>query len=259
MNYQQKWNDDLQKLAEEFFSNLKESLGISYSKDNLERDVTNLFFTYEERKSFFEFLDNNYNLNIRSDYENETIYGIIHRLYKRQIFEYFEKNGINDGFETDYELFKMYMSKPEQQLKDHILKVLQKGDLFQVNDEYICIKWAPDMLATDVIIKKEGKDYKIISAYPGCYECNRTTLGIYYPCFEDTENRNSITIGETCYEYFDSFLPFDKQGFVDDEDDELDYCVYGFAITVNLDFKTYLKEKKLLKNLKTLFPLILTY
>ena len=105
MNYQQKWNDDLQKLAEEFFSNLKESLGISYSKDNLERDVTNLFFTYEERKSFFEFLDNNYNLNIRSDYENETIYGIIHRLYKRQIFEYFEKNGINDGFVTDYELF----------------------------------------------------------------------------------------------------------------------------------------------------------
>ena len=105
MNYQQKWNDDLQTLAEEFFSNLKESLGISYSKDNLERDVTNLFFTYEERKSFFEFLDNNYNLNIRSDYENETIYGIIHRLYKRQIFEYFEKNGINDGFVTDYELF----------------------------------------------------------------------------------------------------------------------------------------------------------
>ena len=172
MNYKQKWNDDLQIMAEDFFSKLKKTLGIGYSNENLEKKVTELFPEYGARKPFFEFLDNNYNLNIRSDYESETIYGITHRLYKRQIFEYFEKNGINDVFETDYELFKMYMSKPEQQLKDHILKALQQGDLFQVNDSYICIKWAPDLLATDVIIKKEGKDYKIISAYPGCYECN---------------------------------------------------------------------------------------
>lgn len=245
MNYKQKWNNDLQIIAEDFFSKLKESLGIKYSKDNLEREVTDIFFTCNERKSFFEFLDKTYNLNIRSDYERETMYGVIHRLYKRQIFEYFEKNGINDGFETDYELFKMYMSKPEQQLKDHILKALQKGNLFIANNEYICIKWVPDILATDVIIKKQGKDYKIISAYPGCYECNRNSLGVYYPSIEETGNRNSITIGETSYEYFDSFLPFDRSGFDDDLENEPVYCLYAFALAANLDFKTYLKEKKL--------------
>ncbi len=248
MNYKQKWNDDLQKLLEDFFSKLKKTLGIDYSSENLENKVTELFPEYGARKTFFEFLDNNYSLNIRTDYEYETIYGIIHRLYKRQIFEYFEKNGINDGFETDFELFKMYMSKPEQQLKDHILKTLQKGELFQVNDSYICIKWAPDLLATDVIIKKEGKKFKIISAYPGSYECNRNSLGVYYPSIEETGDRNSITIGETSYEYFDSLLPFDRPGFDDDLEDELDYCLYAFALAANLDFKTYLKEKKLTKS-----------
>ncbi len=245
MNYKQKWNDDLQKLAEEFFSKLKKTFGIGYSSENLENKVTELFPEFGTRKPFFEFLDNNYSLNIRTDYESETIYGIIHRLYKRRIFEYFEKNGINDGFETDFELFKMYMSKPEQQLKDHILKALQQGDLFLVNNEYICIKWAPAILATDVIIKKDGKGFKIISAYPGCYECNRNSLGVYYPSIEETGDRNSITIGETSYEYFDSFLPFDRSGFDDDLEDEPVYCLYAFALAANLDFKTYLKEKKL--------------
>lgn len=248
MNYKQKWNDDLQKLAEEFFSKLKKTLGIGYSSENLENKVTELFPEYGARKPFFEFLDNNYSLNIRTDYEYETIYGIIHRLYKRQIFEYFEKNGINDGFETDFELFEMYMTKPEQQLKDHILKALQKGDLFQANDSYICIKWAPDLLATDVIIKKEGKKFKIISAYPGSYECNRNSLGVYYPSIEETGDRNSITIGETSYEYFDSLLPFDRPEFDDDLEDEPDYCLYAFALAANLNFKTYLKEKKLTKS-----------
>ena len=248
MNYQQKWNDDLQTLAEEFFSKLKEALGISYSKHNLERKVTDLFFTSAERKSFFEFLDNNYSLNIRTDYEYETIYGIIHRLYKRQIFEYFEKHGINDGFETDFELFKMYMSKPEQQLKAHILKTLQKGDVFLANNDYICIKWAAHLLATDVIIKKEKKSFTIISAYPGCYECNRNSLGVYYPSIEETGDRNSITIGETSYEYFDSFLPFDRPGFDDDLETYPIYCLYAFAIAANLDFRIYLKEKTLSKS-----------
>lgn len=250
MNYKQKWNDDLQIIAEDFFIKFNKAFGIGYSMENLAKKVKELFPEYGDRKPFSEFLDNNYSLNIRTDYEYETIYGIIHRLYKRQIFEYFEKNGINDGFETDYELFRMYMSKPEQQLKDHILKALQKGSLFQVNNEYICIKWsaATTILATDVIIKKEDKEFKIISAYPGCFECNRNSLGVYYPSIEETGDRNSITIGEKSYEYFDSFLPFDRPGFNDDLEEESVYCLYAFALAANLDFKTYLKEKKLSKS-----------
>lgn len=242
MNFKQRWNNELQNIADDFFSKMDEVFGISFSEENLDAQITELFSTYGERTQFFTFMDKNYELNIRSTYEQEHIDALIYRLYVRKISTYFEQNGIKNEYDADKELFKMYMSNPSKQLDDHVLKAIQKGELFCANNEYVCIQWASKgPLTTDVIIAIKEYGYEVISAYPGCYECNRNQDGVYFPaCVEEIGDKKHISVGANSYDFFDSNLVFEKEGFNDEFEPE--YCYYGFAIAANTDFHTYLKE-----------------
>lgn len=245
MNFKQKWNNELQNIADDFFSKMNETFGISFSEENLDAQITQLFPTYGERTQFFTFMDKNYELNIRSTYEQVHIDALIYRLYVRKISAYFEQNEIKNEYDTDRTLFKMYMSDPEKQRDAHVLKAIQKGELFCANNDYVCIKWAPrGPLATDVVIKIIEDGYEIASAYPGCYEGNRNQNEVYFPTFiEEIGDKKQISVGANPYDFFDSNLVFEKDGFGDDFEPE--YCYYGFAIAANSDFHTYLQQTHL--------------
>ena len=72
---------------------------------------------------------------------------------KEVIVSFFEKNGINSDFDTEPELFKFYMSKPEEMLKDHILKTLKKGEIIKINNDYVLFRWTESLLGTEVLIQ----------------------------------------------------------------------------------------------------------
>lgn len=244
MNFKQKWNSQLQKIADEFFTKLEATFGIGYSEENLDANITKLFPTYGERTQFFTFLDQNYKLNIRSNYEQEHIDGLIYRLYVREVSAWFEKNGISNEYTTDFELLKMYISKPDKRSIDsHILKALSQGYLFCANEEYVCIQWCPRLLSTDVILKIVDDGYEVVSVYPGCYEGNRQENGVWYPDDYEIGDNTEMSVGSNPYDFFDSHVVFEKEGF--GENSEPEYSYYGFAIAANVDFHSYLKEKEL--------------
>lgn len=244
MNFRQKWNKELQKIADEFFSKSSKALGIGYSEENLGARINEIFKTHEERKVFFAFLDDNYSLNIRTTYEYDSVYDLIYKIYIRNISGYFEKKGINTEYSTDFSLFKMYLSDPSRQLESHILKTIAKGNLFCANDEYVCIRWkGGGILTTDVIVAITENGYEIVSVYPGCSECNRNQDGVWYPDVFELGEKKQISVGANPFDFFDSFTVFEKDGFA--EKLEPEYCYYAFAIAANVDFHTYLKETTL--------------
>lgn len=242
MNYKQKWNKDLENIARDFFSRMEESFGIPYSEENLDSRITDFFKTHEERKSFFSFLDEHFCLNIRTDYEQRNISYIIYRLYENEIYSYFEKNGINEGYETDHDLFKMYLTKPEEKLNDHILKALKNGEFFCAKDDYVCIRWNLHILCTDVILKKDGEGFKVVAVYPGCAEGNRTEDCTWYPDEKPASEKFSVSVAANPYDFFDTLAVFDD--FDEKPDFEPHYTLYAFALAANMDFRTFLKDIK---------------
>ena len=171
---------------------------------------------------------------------------------KEVIVSFFEKNGINSDFDTEPELFKFYMSKPEEMLKDHILKTLKKGEIIKINNDYVLFRWTESLLGTEVLIQNLNgnsnmnfDNLKIISVYPACYECNRYPNEAYYPSEEEINGRTQVTGGFSSFDYFDSHVVFEHDAYTDGIGDDTKFCVFGFAFTANTDLHTYLKEQKL--------------
>ncbi len=171
---------------------------------------------------------------------------------KEVIVSFFEKNGINSDFDTEPELFKFYMSKPEEMLKDHILKTLKKGEIIKINNDYVLFRWTESLLGTEVLIQNLNgnsnmnfDNLKIISVYPVCYECNRYPNEAYYPSEEEINGRTQVTGGFSSFDYFDSHVVFEHDAYTDGIGDDTKFCVFGFAFAANTDFHTYLKEQKL--------------
>ena len=164
---------------------------------------------------------------------------------KELLFSYFEKNGINSDFDTEPELFKFYMSKPEEMLPAHILKTIDKGEIILANKDYCLIQWCLTLLGSEVLIQKIKNDYKIISVYPVCYECNRFPNEAYYPSVEEINNRTHVSAGAVSFDYFDSHVVFEHDAYTDEIGDDVKFCIFAFAFAANTDLHTYLKEKKL--------------
>ena len=171
---------------------------------------------------------------------------------KEIIFSYFEKNGINSDFDTEPELFKFYMSKPEEMLRDHILKTLKKGEIIKSNNDYVLFRWTESLLGTEVLIQsmdkgfsKNPKNLKVISVYPTCYECNRYPNEAYYPFEEEINGRTQAIAGFASFDFFDSHVVFEHDAYTDGIGDDTKFCIFGFAFAANTDLHTYLKEQKL--------------
>ena len=164
---------------------------------------------------------------------------------KETLFKYFEKNGINSGFDTELELFKFYMSKPGEMLKDHILNTIHKGEIILENDDYCLIQWCQNLLGTEIVVQKTDDNFKIISAYPACLESNRNSNGVWYPDEEEINNRTQVSVGANPFDYFDNRIVFEHDAYTDGIGDDFDFCYFGFAFTVNTDLNTYLKEQQL--------------
>ena len=171
---------------------------------------------------------------------------------KEIISAYFEKNGINSDFDTEPELFKFYMSKPEEMLRDHILKTLKKGEIIKSNNDYVLFRWTDSLLGTEVLIQnmdkvfsKNPKNLKVISVYPACFECNRYPNEAYYPSEEEINGRTQVTVGAVSFDYFDSHVVFEHDAYTDGINEDLKFCIFGFAFAANTDLHTYLKEQKL--------------
>ena len=164
---------------------------------------------------------------------------------KEKIFSYFEKHGVNSDFDTELSLFKFYMSKPEEMLPNHILNIIDKGEIILENKDYCLINWCQTLLGSEVLIQKIKNGYKVISVYPACFECNRYPNEVYYPSEEEINNRTHVSAGASSFDYFDSHIVFEHDAYTDGIGDDAKFCIFGFAFAANTDLHTYLKEQNL--------------
>lgn len=162
----------------------------------------------------------------------------------KRINAYFEQHGINTVFDADFELLKMYMSHPEKEITSHVMEALKKGKIIISDDTYILVKWAKDILATDILIRRLKNGYKLISVYPGCVESNRNEGGIFYPEEEEIGDNTCMSVGANPLDFLDPNIAFEKESFADCLDEPM-FCKYAFALAAEVNNALPFEGKKL--------------
>ena len=165
--------------------------------------------------------------------------------------DFYSKNSLELNDENiDLELFSLFLDNPQKEIDDFVLDAIKKGSLIDeasvkfnyddsVKTNFALIQNKGDEIGVAVILQILDCDkFKIVSVFPFAEITGNNLGGCYYPDFVEVFGRIKSAVGDSNADFFDFLLLFERYFYEDEDYDDVDWMIYGFAFGDN-DLERY--------------------